>query len=121
MSGIKELHEEMTFHVLRAGVGPAAWAKLINNIHRKSEARQEFILSLLRALRAKEWKAVHDTWTLPNATPEMWENMITLYDEHSFPELKRLCRTQRALRDRWLKLKVELKTFIVAERDKRGT
>lgn len=112
----KELHERMTPHVLRAGVGEKGWNKIVHNFSRKSPERQLFIIDFLKSFHATEWKEVNDVWTLPNATEEMWENMSNMFDESPFPELMMLRRAQRKLKDRWVSFKEQLKGFIKNER-----
>lgn len=118
---VRELHTQLTFHVIRAGVGRAAWAKIAHHIERRSAARQEYIRRFLMSLRDVEWKAVNDTWNLPNATPEMWDNMLILYEDQTFPEVIRLKRCYRALRERWIAFKIVYKDYIRKERESSGT
>jgi len=112
---VKELHERLTEHVIRAGIGKGGWERLVHNIERKSDARQLFVQEFLLSLLRGEWRAVDEVWNLPNATPEMWENMANLYDEEAFPEMIRLRKAQRKLKERWVSFKEELKYFIKRE------
>jgi hypothetical protein len=113
---IKELHARLTPHVLRSGVGEKAWNTLVTRIDAKSEKRQHFVRNFLLSLQAKEWKAVDETWNLPNATEEMWENMMNAFDDVVFPELTRLRADQRTLRERWLNFKADYKRLIAEEK-----
>jgi hypothetical protein len=115
-TSVKELHESLTFHVLKSGVGEKGWERLIKNFSRKSIARQCLIIDFLKSLKANEWKGVNDVWTMQNATPEMWENMQSMFDESAFPEMILLRRAQRKLKERWLAFKEQLKQFIQNEK-----
>lgn len=114
----KVLHDYLTFHVLKAGVGEISWQNLVKNIERKSDRRQLLIREFLFNLKDNEWKNIDTVWNLPNATPEMWDNMFSLYVEEPFPEVIRLRRAYRALKERWLQFKEELKAFIKHENEK---
>ena len=114
---IIQLHELMTKHVVNAGVGEQRWDKLVHNIDRRSVARLELIHSFLGSLHQNEWRAIDTTWNLPNATEEMWENMEMLFDEHTFPEMKRLRDEQWKLKEKWLRFKEQYSALIKSERE----
>jgi hypothetical protein len=111
---IVSLHEVMTPHVLRSGVGQKLWHKLIKSLDKFKEDRLRFLLDKLEEMHNGPWKEVNRIWTLPNATDDMWENMrIMSGDDHDmFTEQKILTKAQFKLKEFWLQFKIDYKTFV---------
>lgn len=112
---ILELHEKMTFHVEKSGVSMKNWGRLIVNLHNRSEAKVVAILEFLEELHIGAWQDAHTTWTLPNATDEMWENMFTLYEGIDFDEMRRLMKDYTAIRDTYRRFRARYQEIINAE------
>lgn len=87
----------MTFHVEKAGVSQVNWNLLLERLPKYTEDQIDKLTSFLTNLKNKEWLNVHRTWTLPNATPQMWENMETMFSDTTFPEYIILDRHRKLL------------------------
>lgn len=99
----------MTYHVAKAGVGQKGWMRLIQNLHGRPFAKVQTIHAFLEHIYINEWQAIHTTWTLPNATPEMWENMELMFEEMDFHDYTRLKNDHAAMRAAWKQFKEDLK------------
>lgn len=107
------LHELMTEHAMRCGIGHKTWSKLLNNCEKWTEERKDFVRTFIRKLHENEWKAFDSSRKQMCATDEMWENMDLFFEHEAFPEQVIVKKSMRMMKERWVRFKDDYKSLLM--------
>lgn len=73
----EEMLDIMSFHIFESGIHEGWFQSVrdaITDVSKKPN--KDYIGLAIRLMYEMEWKAVHDIWTLPCMTPEVWKRFI---------------------------------------------
>ncbi len=73
----EEMLEVMSFHIIESGIHEG-WLQAVKDAISADSKRlnKDFMCLAIRLMYEMEWKDVHQVWTLPCMTPEVWSRFI---------------------------------------------
>lgn len=72
-TSVREMHDEMRFHALEAGIKESRYDKIIDKIDERSDAYYVEMFKQVIAVYEKEYRKVLKVYHQMHITPEMWE------------------------------------------------